>query len=323
MRKVKKPFPVALFCSDIHLSDEVPSARAETAFEWRVTQFDYLDQMITLANQNDVSIFIAGDIFHTAEVSNGLVNDVMMILDKTKMPIFAIPGNHDLLHHNYDNIYKSAYGSLVISQKIVEIGIQGRIFLRTKKSKVRVWGFPYGAPLAGVDEKEDGVLDIAMVHKFCWYGKHTAHKKADDDNRADNLAKSLKGFDGAVFGDNHTGFLHERDIDIFNCGCMIPRRMPEQLLTPQVGLLHSDGRIKVIPLDNSKDKWKDKIELPTNLTTSNIDVYSIFEGMETLPAEAKVDYAERVLDMIEQNDIREEVKLIVSKTLNKVRKELA
>ena len=320
MRKVKQPIPVALFCSDIHLSDEVPAARAETDYEWRVTQFDYIDQIITLANQNDVPIFIAGDIFHTWEVSLRLLNDLMMLISKCKNTIFAIPGNHDLPNHNYSNLYRSAYGSLVLADKIVEIGIHGKIGLHLKKKVINVWGFPYGTDLIEVEPAE-GEINIAMAHKFCWYGKHS-HKKAEDGNRADNLARQLKGFNAAVFGDNHTGFLHERDIDIFNCGCMIPRRLPEQLLTPQVGLLYSDAHIKVVQLDKSKDKWKEKIELPNNPSTSNIDVYSIFEGMESLPSEAKIDYAERVLDLMEQNEIREEVKTIVLNTLDKTRKEL-
>ena len=48
----------------------------------------------------------------------------------------------------------------------------------------------------------------------------------------------------------------------------------------------------------------------------------IFEGMENLPAESKVDFAERVFELIEQNDIREEVKSIVLNTLNNVKREL-
>ena len=319
VKKPKKPVPIALFCSDIHLSDEVPSARAETAEEWRTVQYNYLQQMIEIAVKNDVPIFIAGDIFHTPEVSLKLLNGVM--LNFTNAPtIYAVAGNHDLPHHNYNNIYNSAYGSLVISDKIINIGIHETIEIHFRRKRLKAWGFPYGTDLIGI-EKDPDICNIALAHKFCWFGKN-GHKQADERNRADQLAKQLEGFDVAVFGDNHIGFLHERDIDVFNCGCMIPRRLPEQLLTPQVGLLYSDNRIKAIPLDNSRDKWKDKIELPENPATSSLDVYSIFEGMENLPAESKVDFAERVFELIEQNDIREEVKSIVLNTLNNVKREL-
>lgn len=319
---MRKVIPMGLFCSDIHLSDEVPSARAETAKEWRAVQNEYLLSVVDLANKYKVPLFIAGDIFHTPEVSHQLLNDTMLSLDRCHAPVFAIAGNHDMPHHNYNNLQKSAYGSLAISGKIDNLDPFDKIVYTKAKRRIKVWGFPFGQELVSIEDEPD-MINVAMVHKFCWFGKHTSHKKEDESSRADVLAKQLTGFKAAVFGDNHTGFLHERDVDIFNCGCMIPRRMPEQLLTPQVGLLHSDGRIKPIKLDTSKDKWKDKIEMPENPVTSNLDVYSIFEGMEALPKEAKVDYFEHVMQLIEQNDIRNEVKYIVSKTFEKARKELA
>lgn len=318
---MRKVISMGLFCSDIHLSDEVPSARGETAEEWRAVQLDYIHQIASIANKHKVPIFIAGDIFHTWEVSLRLLNDTMIAFDNCLAGVFAIAGNHDLPNHNYSNVYKSAFGSLAIAGKITCIDPFDKICFTKNKRTIKVWGFPYGTELISIEDEKD-VLNIAMAHKFCWFGKHSSHKKEAEDCRADVLAKQLTGFNAAVFGDNHTGFIHERDIDIFNCGCAIPRRLPEQLLTPQVGLLKSDGSIQVIKLDTSNDKWKDKIEMPANPVTTNLDVYSIFEGMESIPEESKVDYFEKVMELIEQNDIREEVKHIVSKTFENARKEL-
>jgi len=66
------------------------------------------------------------------------------------------------------------------------------------------------------------------------------------------MATALDGYDAAVFGDNHKGFLRG---SLLNCGGFIRRKRDEVNYKPRVGLLYSDGSIKEEFLDTSEDSF--------------------------------------------------------------------
>ena len=99
---------IAIFAADLHLSLKAPI--------WRSTEQDWFEAMLrplvelrTLATLHNCPIVYAGDIFDKWNSPPELINFAIEHLPKGH----AIPGQHDLPLHNYEDIRKSAYWTLV------------------------------------------------------------------------------------------------------------------------------------------------------------------------------------------------------------------
>lgn len=308
MRKVK---PVAVLCSDIHLSHTPPISRGETQQEWYASMSYYLYQVHVISTELKAPVIIAGDLFHHWDAPAELIN--FAIARMPEKNVFAVPGQHDMPLHNWHDLHKSAYTTLHKAGIIIDISC--RMEYNCNGRIVRLHPFPFGFDLQPYENKPPKGIDVAVVHKYCWYGSNT-YKDADIKNNAQVLNKSLSGFDAAVFGDNHKGFLYEGSINIFNCGCLIPRRIDEKDRQPQVGILMSDGLIKTQKLDNSKDKWVTYTEIPIG-DYNNLNISNFIEELDTMKDDEKMSFAECTLRMIEEHDIREQVKKIVLRALER------
>jgi hypothetical protein len=114
------------------------------------------------------------------------------------------------------------------------------------------------------------------------------------------MLDKLKGYDVAVFGDNHIRFQKGR---LYNCGCLIRRRIDEKSLRPAVGFLFEDGSIEPHELDCSEDKW-----------------IGVEEAIKLEGRTAELDAFLRELEGVEADylDFAEEVKRYIADPVNKV-----
>ena len=85
--------PIAVSCSDIHLSTSAPIARSSES-DWLGVQRGYLQQWLELKRKFKVPGIIAGDIFDKAE-TKGSSSLITMAWDYLKGD-YVIPGQHDL-----------------------------------------------------------------------------------------------------------------------------------------------------------------------------------------------------------------------------------
>jgi hypothetical protein len=97
----------------------------------------------------------------------------------------------------------------------------------------------------------------------------------------------LKGYDAAVFGDNHIGFITFIDeCEIINCGTFFIRKSDEVAYRPQVGLLYNDGSISAHYLDVSKDVYLlDPVKKKEDLETGR-DAKEFLEELRSLGSDA-------------------------------------
>jgi DNA repair exonuclease SbcCD nuclease subunit len=78
------------------------------------------------------------------------------------VPVYSIPGNHDLAHDNEDSIKDQPYGVLVESGAIVDVRHD---FLEVDGVKLEIFGFPFKRKVHPEDFKitKDPSADYAMV----------------------------------------------------------------------------------------------------------------------------------------------------------------
>jgi hypothetical protein len=188
----------------------------------------------------------AGDVFDRWNAPPELINFAIHHL-----PVMhAIPGQHDLPHHSYQDIRRSAFWTLVEAGalKLIEPGVP-----LVLEDWFRFWGFPWGSDVEPIEKKEPG-LDVAVVHAYIWSSRENAYTGAAKASALKSWAPRLIGFDVALFGDNHQPFVSKcSGCLVFNHGTFFRRHKPDIATKPRVGVLMSSGRVNSIALDCSQD----------------------------------------------------------------------
>ena len=248
---------VALLIADLHLSYNPPTARSAEP-DWLAAQARPLEQLRALQEKHDCPILCAGDVFDRHNAGPPLVNWAIRCLPK----MYAVPGQHDLPHHNLEDVRKSAYWTLVEAGVIEDLVLGEVVDVECDMDRgggLGLYGYPWGVDLVSVREEEIG-LQVAVVHKFVWQ-KGCGYPGAPEEAKVGQMGGVLRGYDVAVFGDNHHAFSSRLDCCIvWNCGCLIRRKQDERKLRPAVGLLYGDGRVERHLLDTSDDKWIDPVD---------------------------------------------------------------
>lgn len=280
----------AILLGDLHLSHKPPVARCAEK-NWYGAQARLLRQVRDLQDEYRCPLIIDGDLFDDGwrphKCPPKLVNFAMEWIRNA----YAVPGQHDLPHHQIDDIGDSAYWSLVMAGKLTNIDKSIEV---PGPCPLRLHGFPWGAPLQPLKEPHDLFLEVAVVHHYCWVdGK--CHPGADKADRADNLAKKLRGFDVAAFGDNHTPLRYQDNgVLIYGSGGFQRRRRDEMGHTPSVGLLRANGTIKRHYLDVDADVFADADQTASALADGVIDASAVIDELNNVD-DADLDFTEALL----------------------------
>jgi len=207
----------------------------------------YLDQLRWVGEAYQVPIIIAGDIFHVWNSPAMLINHALEYFPTC----YAIPGQHDLPYHNYNERHKSAYWTLV----------QARVIHTLEENEVvgagelLLHGFPFGSQLKSCKPSHSLGLDVAVVHSYIWKGDNK-YPGAEESSNYLSFQEILKGYDFALFGDNHKGFVHNSGKPVIcNTGTLIRTKLDEVEYRPFLGLLRRNGKVSKHYLDTSNDRF--------------------------------------------------------------------
>lgn len=254
------PKVIAVCCADLHLSHAPPAARSAEP-DWYAAMARPLQQLGDLACEYRVPILFAGDLFDRWGVSPELINWAM---DNLPHDMYCIAGQHDMPNHDAGSMERSAFQTLVKSERIRQFaGEDCQAVYNELMGRFWVSAFPWSFPIeyaehAEHEEWEEQDLSIAVAHSFIWT-KDQAYPGAPTDQRLTAYRDRLKGYDVAIFGDNHHGFTAKvNGCTVYNCGCLIPRKSNERHLKPAVGLIYDDGKVERRCLDTSEDVWLDE-----------------------------------------------------------------
>ena len=240
---------VALLVADIHLQARPPVARSAEE-DWFAAMERPLREIANLAGHHRCPIFYAGDIFDRWNAGPEIIHFALRYLP----PGYAVPGQHDLPNHNYDEMHRSAYGVLVETGHLKTVPPGVRVLVN---GSLAVTGFQWGyqpVPLVATDTP--ATHEIALIHKFVWI-KGCGYPGASDETFLST--KNLRGYTVAVYGDNHKGFLvkpkTEKDPWVINCGGFMRRKTDERDYKPGIGLLMEDGTVTRHYLCTEADKF--------------------------------------------------------------------
>ncbi len=305
---------VAILCGDIHLSDNPPLARSGEP-DWFEAMGRPLDELRELAdsyaidNMKAVPILCAGDVFHKWKVSPHLIN---FAIDRLPT-MFAVPGQHDLPYHQLDRLVESPYWTMVEFGKIINL------LPNTLRSHgmLAMQGFPWGVEPHKNIIPTDGVpIDIAVIHSYIW-SKGAKYPGAPEEQKSVAYLPKLKGYDAALFGDNHqTVFKRwkgDQPLTILNCGSFMRRNSDDADHRPCVGLLYEDKSVELHYLDTSQDVFE-PIETDAKIVVKNLESF-IAEMKET--NQKQVDLEVEVIRYLKAHNVEKRVRRALLDALEK------
>jgi len=304
----KKKNVLAIFCADLHLSHNPPIFRSVEE-NWYEAMKRPLDELKSLQEKFDCPVICAGDILDRWNSPPELINFAISNLPDN---MFAIPGQHDLPFHRYEDIKKSAYWTLVEASKI--ISIPPGDLINVASSRLTLYGFPYGKKITPISVQSK-FLQIAVVHEYrCIEGRD--YTGAPDESYLRMNDKNLIGYDVITFGDNHKGFKTSVNVDstIFNCGTFMRRKSDEIDYKPQVGLLLESGKVESYYLDISKDRH---LEVQGKMdTAASLDMKAFIEELEKL-GDTDLDFEDAMKRYLKRNKIKDAVCNIIKIAMEK------
>ena len=257
------PDVIAILCSDIHLSHRPPIARSEEP-DWYEAMARPLKELRDLQDDYGVEVICAGDVFDKWSCPPELINFALRHLPY----MHAVPGQHDLPNHNLQLQHKSAYHTLVLAHKIQPL--EKTFHLETQ---LTLHPFPWGEEIIPLEKGDGAVVNLAVVHKYVWK-RGKGYHGAEATEKVAAYKKALKGYDAAVFGDNHIGFQASAgNCHVFNCGGFMRRTIADVDRRPMVGILYADGSVKPHYLDTSKDVLVDTKKLKPERTEVDVSAF--------------------------------------------------
>lgn len=301
-----EPRVVAIACADLHLSLKAPRCRQDEP-DWFGAMERTLKQLQHLTGKLGVPILCAGDIFDRWNSPPELINWAMQYLP----PMYTIPGQHDLPQHNYNEIDKSAYGTLVRGGVIQDITLNETKWIEHPDSghPVCVTGFPFGYKIQKPGDAQRKDLTIALIHEYNWFA-NARYPHALKEQRISAKRKELMAYDVVIFGDNHKGFCTKvGKTTVFNCGTMMRRDADEIDYKPQVGLIYSDGTVVTYPLDLKGEKIDGSVS-DTVDSEVMLEVQDFLKALSDLD-DNPLDFADVVMRYINDNDVRQGTKQLL------------
>lgn len=306
MRPTPPRGAVAVLCGDLHFSHKPPLARSLEP-DWYATQANYCRQLREIVERESwessfrVPLICSGDVFDTWNQPPELIN--MLIRELPNM--FAVPGQHDLPYHRYEDIRRSAYWTLVGAGVITDLKPGEPVSI----GWVRLHGFPWGfdpQPMKGPHPTL--ALEVAVCHRYLWT-RGTGYEGAPEDRLYKATRPLLEGYNVAHFGDNHQTIVKgEGEPAVFNAGSFMRRKADEKDHRPCVGLVYADGSIVAEYLDTSGDKILNATEVEQ--VVNSLGAETLVETVMNL-ADAAVDFGEVIDRLLERKKVPDRVKQLV------------
>jgi len=298
---------IALFVSDIHLSHTPPIARSAEP-DWYAAMERDLRQLYEMSKKyGGCPIICAGDIFDRYNPPPELINFAIRFLPK----MFAVPGQHDMPYHKYDDLDKSAYQVLVNAGVIEDLKYDKTVWHK----KLVLYGVPYGFDIPMFEKFPGNRVNVLVCHKYIWDSEEHAYLGVGRDSKWTRWKKVLKGYDVAVFGDNHCAFVTGvPGLNVVNCGCLIRRKFDEKRYSPSVVELRDDGTVCRRLLDVSEDKWMEDATVESNFCREELD--GAIEALGGLSS-SSLDYRDAVNRVLESGVVSDRAKEILLEELDR------
>lgn len=315
---------ILVLSSDWHFRLTTPRSRAEE--DWKLIQTDMAWEVTQLCRKHHCPLLLAGDIFDDGwradKCSPELINFAYEVFCLFPKEVIVVAGQHDLPNHRFDQLGKSALHTLACTGKVTQLSFDHPFYDPNSRYVIQgtSWNEEDGSIPDPVKMRKDGnrLINVFVTHANVWHHERTRYKDAPETEFTDAWRKKLKGYDVAVFGDNHKGFLVEDKPIIYNTGGPLNRNSDEKGVKKHVGILYSDGSVEKHYL-NQTEKWKDAEDMLTDPAARLTDTEFITDLAEVGPE--FLDFCASVLRHLRKKDVRDEVQAFVTNILKLAKKE--
>lgn len=212
-----------LLTADWHLRGDAPSCRVDPD-NWLEEQRQSVEQLYPIVKENLCDeVWVLGDLFHRARTSTEATNQALTLLSGfAPTPVRVLVGNHDMLHHAYENVGKSTIGAIFSLGNVTELKTDSWIDLVNHESvNTRLQAYPFGTEPEKIPECE-----IWCVHELV-FPDNNARPHDKDGKPITNIgviAEELLQRSNApliITGDYHHGYIKNfNDTSVVTCGCL-------------------------------------------------------------------------------------------------------
>lgn len=297
----------AISIADIHLSPFPPPARSKER-SWYSAMDRSLGQLSDLCHEHfNPPVLIAGDIFDSwRRAPAELINFAISRLPDN---CYAVPGNHDLPYHDYKNLKKSPFWTLVKADKLQLLKPTP-----TNIGALSIYGFGHGQEVTPPQLTHSLALNVAVVHAYIWKRDFSYHNPNDQDHFT-IWQKKLKGYDIAIFGDNHKGFFaaSETGLKIVNSGTFMRRISDEIKYKPFAALIRECGLVEKFYFDTSKDVME-RQESSVKEDLSSLDLNPFIHEL-TQRNDTSLDFKEELRRAVIKETVSRRAREIVLETI--------
>lgn len=295
-----------LLTSDMHLREDTPICRTD---DYILAQSEKLNYIVKFAYDNGCMWIDAGDVFDHWRPSPALL---AWTIDKLKMKVITISGNHDLPQHNQELFHKSGLAVLEAAKVINAT----RYWSNTE---IAIYRAPWGSVIPKEPNKEDKNKFTILIAHHLIYDK-LPYPEADKDGT--NVEKFLKThkFDLILTGHNHETIVAwtQDTRTLINPGSMMRMTASQINHKPCVYTFDTQSLIYTqIPLPYKENVVsREHIEL-NEYKDSRISAF--IERLNIRNIELKMSYKSNLESYMNINNIRPAIREIVMKSLEEVK----
>lgn len=160
-----------LFFTDSHIRGTIPKSRKDDFTKTLEIKFN---EIVKIIDKEEVDYVIhGGDLFDRPDVSISLVSKFAKILNKIKVPIYIVSGNHDIFGHNPKTLNRTMLGLICELNVLNIINENEKVILEKDNIKVQVTGQPYVYDIDRHDDKSSYI--VRKVEPDCDFSIHVVH----------------------------------------------------------------------------------------------------------------------------------------------------
>ena len=266
-----------LYFQDGHVSGKNSVHYISNYFEDCLTM---LDEILKIAKDNKVEAIIdGGDLLHSSEPSYRILDEVADRVEKNKIPVYALFGNHTERYHSIEHSRYTGLAHLIKRSKYF------KYFDTIENKNYCIIGIDYRHDIEeeikedGIDFLDDEKWKIAIVHAFLTpkpFLEQVMHVCVDDiKTNADII----------IVGHYHNQW--EKmvgDTKYLDIGCVGRRSITEKNIEPSCLLIDTEKRtIDIIKLKSAK-KAEDIFDLSKieELKAKDADISEFIKSIESV-----------------------------------------
>lgn len=149
--------------NDLHGRLLNPTSRKDNYFEACMNKLEYIVASVDV-------LFSTGDLFDKARTEDVVKNRMLAIFNKYKIPVFIVPGNHDIEKDNLETLPRTSLGNLAY-HKAITIMDPNKVY---EVEGIKFGSLKYDIAEAKAQRFEN--VDIVLGHHFYDWWKDPEHK---------------------------------------------------------------------------------------------------------------------------------------------------